>query len=457
MSAYEEDIVALCPQPGPQTAFMATSADIAFYGGAAGGGKTYGLLLDPLRNHEIPGFGGIVLRRTSVQIRNEGGLWDESMNLYPLFGAHPRESTLEWKFPEGIAISFGNLEYEKDVHNYQGAQIAWIGFDELTHFTEYQFFYMLSRNRSTCGVKPCIRATMNPDPDSWVRKFIDWWIGEDGYAIPERSGVIRWFIRINDAIHWADSAEEIHEQFGRGPEIHPKSFTFIAAKLEDNKILMEKDPAYLGNLLALSRVDRLRLKEGNWNVRASAGTMFQRDWFPVVDAVPGNWVSAIRFWDRAATRPHESNRDPDWTRGLKMYKYADGTYCVVDLKSMRDTPLQVENLVLTTASHDSTTVKVMSQQDPGSAGVAEAGSFIRMLAGFDVHVMTTNKDKLTRAKPVSAQCEAGNIKVLRAPWNESFFQELENFPEGAHDDIVDVLSGAFNELSPAGMSLADVL
>lgn len=450
------ELIDLRPQDGPQYDFLSTEADIAFYGGAAGGGKTFGLLLDPLRNHDVPGFGGVIFRKTAVQVRNEGGLWDESMNIYPLMGATSRESTLEWKFPGRVSMSFANLEYEKDVLNYQGSQIAWMGFDELTHFSEGQFFYMLSRSRSTCGVRPVIRGTCNPDPDSWVRKFIDWWIGEDGYAIPARSGVLRWFIRINDAIHWADSKKELQDQFGYSEEIQPKSFTFIAAKLEDNKILVSKDPSYKGNLLAMNRVDRLRLLYGNWNVRASAGTLFRMEWFPIVDAVPGGWTQSIRFWDRAATKPHEANKDPDWTRGLKLYQYPDGTFVVVDLKSAQDTPGQIEQLIKNVAAHDGYATRIMSQQDPGSAGVAEAEYFIRMLSGFDVRVMTTSKDKVTRAKPVSAQSEAGNIRVLRAPWNDVFFSEVESFPEGAHDDIVDVLSGAFNEIS-GGYSLADVL
>lgn len=449
--------VNLGPQPGPQTLFVGSHADIVIYGGAAGGGKSYGLLLDPLRHHDNNLFGGTIFRRTSVQVRNEGGLWDQSMRIYALFGAKPRESLLEWRFPSGMSMGFANLEHEQSVLNYQGAEIPWIGFDELTHFSENQFFYMLSRNRSTSGVKPRIRATTNPDPDSWVKTFIRWWLDDEGeYPIPSRSGAIRWFIRVNDTIHWADSPDELYAIFGRSPEIVPKSVTFIAAKLDDNKILNDKDPGYRGNLLAMNRVDRLRLLHGNWKVRASSGTMFRREWFTVLDAVPSAWIQAIRFWDRAATKPHEGNRDPDWTRGLKMFKYPNGTYMVTDLKSLRDSPGQVEQLVKTVATHDGIAVKVMSQQDPGSAGVAEAENFVRMLAGYDVHVMTTSKDKITRAKPVSAQVEGGNVFVLRAPWNDEFFAELENFPEGSHDDIVDTFSGAFNEMG-GGLSMADAI
>lgn len=446
--------VTLGPQEGPQEEFLRTLADIAIYGGSAGSGKSFALLLEPLRHHDNARFGAVIFRKTAVQVRNEGGLWHESMQVYPLAGAQPRNAVLEWGFPSGMRVKFAHLEYEKDVLNWQGSQLPFLGYDELTHFSETQFFYMMSRNRSMSGVRGYIRATCNPDPDSWVRRFIDWWIGEDGYPIPERSGELRWFLRRNDEIIWTDREQEIYDRFGTGPEILPKSVTFISALIYDNKILMDKDPAYLSNLLALSRVDRLRLLGGNWNVRAQAGLLFQREWFTLVDAIPAGWIRALRFWDRAATKPNEVNKDPDWTRGLKLYEYPNGTFLVADLKSTRDTPGKVEELVKAVASHDSIAVKIMSQQDPGSAGVAEAENFVTMLAGYIVETVIFNKDKVTRAKPVSAQCEVGNIKVLRAPWNNDFFTELENFPDGAHDDIVDVFSGAFNALC-SGVSLFD--
>lgn len=382
-------------------------------------------------------------------------MWDESSSIYQLFGAKPREAQLEWNFPKKMRVKFSHLEYDSTVFDWQGSQIPMIGFDELTHFTEKQFFYMLSRNRSTSGVPGYIRATTNPDPDSWVRRFIDWWIGEDGYAIKERSGKLRWFIRINDSMIWADSREALLATYGDKPEIQPKSVTFISASIQDNKILMEKDPSYLGNLLAMNRVDRMRLLGGNWNVRESAGSLFNRDWFPKVDAIPAGWIRAMRYWDRAATKVSETNKDPDWTRGLLMLKYPDNRMLVADLRSLRDTPGRVEDLIKNVASHDGHGIMIMGEQDPGSAGVADAENFVRMLSGYMVDVRRNTKDKVTRAKPVSAQAENNNIFVLRAPWNEEFFTELENFPEGAHDDCVDVLSGAFNELH-GGLSLADV-
>jgi len=445
----------IAPQPGPQTLFLELDCDIIVYGGAAGGGKSFGLILMPLYYTDNPEFGCVTFRRNATQIRNQGGLWDESYKIYHQLGAKPREAYLDWEFPSGMPIKFAHLENEHTVYDWQGAQIALLQFDELTHFTEFQFFYMLSRNRSMSGVPGRIRATTNPDVDSWVRKLIDWWIDpESGLAIPERSGVVRWFVRIADELVWANSKQELEAAYGK--ESYPKSFTFVPSKVTDNRILLEKDPAYLANLNALSRVERERLLGANWNVRASAGTMFRKEWFRIVDAVPAGWTQICRYWDRAATKPNENNRDPDWTRGLKLYKYPNGTYCVVDLKSIQGTPGEVEDLVKNTASHDTHHCLIVGEQDPGSAGVADALNFVKLLTGYNVHVRKVSKDKITRAKPVSAQCEVGNILVLRAPWNEVFFKELENFPEGAHDDIVDVLSGAFNELAEGGLSLFDV-
>lgn len=451
-----DEVLEITPQAGPQTDFLSSDADIVIFGGSAGGGKSYALLLEPLRHIDNPRFGAVIFRRNSTQVRNEGGLWHESQVLYGPIGAHPRQASLEWLFAKGMRVKFGHLEYESSVLDWQGSQIPYIGFDELTHFSEYQFFYMLSRNRSMSGVPGYVRATCNPDADSWVRGLIDWWIDDDGYPVKDRSGVLRWFIRIDDQIYWASSKKELHDQFGRGPDILPKSLTFIPSSIYDNKILMDKDPSYISNLNALPRVERLRLLGGNWNVRLTAGTMFQKEWFPVLEAVPAGWISSVRYWDRAATKPHEGNKDPDWTRGLKLYRYPDNSFVVADLKSMRDTPGNVENLVKNVASHDTQSTRIMSQVDPGSAGVSEAENFVRMLAGYDVRVERLTKNKVARAKPVSAQSEVGNIRVVRAPWNEEFFTELENFPEGAHDDIVDVLSGAFNALA-GNLSILDTL
>lgn len=438
----EGKTITIAPQPGPQTEFLASQADIVFYGGSAGGGKTFGLLLDPLRHINNPLFTGVIFRRSTTQIRNPGGLWDESEKLYLQTGARPRNAMLEWTFTSGASMKFAHLEHDKTIYDWQGAQIPFIGFDELTHFSKKQFFYMMSRNRSDSGIPGYIRATCNPNVDSWVRGFIDWYVDKDGYIDEMKSGVIRYFIVKDDVVIWGDTAEELKSKYGE-TEL-PKSFTFIRSSLQDNKILLEKDPSYLASLRALSRVERARLLDGNWNIRETAGSIFDKSWFGVLDVVPSGWRRVVRFWDRAATAPSDKKPDPDWTRGVKIYEYPNHTYLIADLRSMRGTPGRVLNFIRSTAEYDGQICRVIAQQDPGSAGVEEKENFIKHLRGFVVSTKVLSKDKLTRALPVSAQAEAGNMFVLRAAWNDEFFAELEQFPEGAHDDIVDALSGAFN-------------
>lgn len=429
----------LRPQKGPQEQFLSCKADIVVYGGAAGGGKTFALLFECLRWVNHPSFSAVIFRRTSTQVRNSGGLWDTSTTMYPLCDGYPRESRLEWGFPSGAKINFASMEYDKDRFNWQGSQIPLIGFDELTHFSWNQFMYMFSRNRSVSGIPSYIRATTNPDPDSWVRYFIDWYINEQtGYAIPERSGKIRWFVIESDKVIWADSKEKLLEA---DKTRLPKSFSFIASTIFDNKILLERDPSYLASLKALSRFEREQLLMGNWNVRPTAGVFFQRSYFQVIDVLPRN-LTFTRYWDRAATKKTELN-DPDFTVGVKLAKDLDGVFYVCDIVRLQESPLQVQNAIKNTATQDGRNVRVGIEQDPGQAGVAEVELLIRMLAGYNAKAYKVTKDKVTRASPVSAQAEAGNIRVLKGYWNEDFFKELENFPEGGHDDIVDSLSGAF--------------
>ena len=208
-------IIRIGPQKGPQERFLATSADICIYGGAAGGGKTFGLLLEPIRHMNNKNYNAVIFRSNYTQVTSPGGLWDSSGKIYSLVkGAYPLKTPkLHWTFKSGATVNFAHLGSDSDCQNWQGSQIAMIGFDELTHFSKHQFFYMLSRNRTDSGVAPYVRATCNPDADSWVADFIKWWITpETGYPIPERSGVIRYMVRLNDEIIWGDSKEELAAQ-----------------------------------------------------------------------------------------------------------------------------------------------------------------------------------------------------------------------------------------------------
>ena len=442
----------LTPQPGPQTAFMCSSADIVIYGGAAGGGKTFALLLEGLRHKDIAGFSGVVFRKNYTQITASGGLWDAANKIYgQVQGAKPKKTPkLHWFFsPSGARIHFAHLERDEDLQGWQGSEICYLAFDELTHFSRHQFLYMLSRNRSTCGIRPYVRATCNPDSDSWVADFISWWINQEtGYPIYERSGVVRYMCVLNDTIYWGSNPHELAKEYGVNVE-ECKSVTFIASKLTDNKVLMAKDPSYMANLKALAEIDKERLLYGNWKIRPAAGMYFKTENFTFVDAVPKNIVAYARSWDLAATEPTPLNPDPDATAGVLMGLLDDGRVIVLDVKRKQIKANDARNLLRNMAAIDHGKykfVQITIPQDPGQAGKAQAQSLVSMLAGYSVEIVSPTGSKEVRATPFASQVQAGNVFILKGEWNDMYLSELESFPESKHDDMVDASSDAFNKL-----------
>lgn len=440
----------LKPQAGKQEMFLSSPADIAIYGGAAGGGKTYALLMENARHMNNGGFGSVIFRRNSTQITNEGGLWDTARSIYTGMGAIMTKSPRPMaKFPSGAKITFSHLQYDDTVYDYQGAQIPLICFDELTHFSKTQFFYMLSRNRSTCGVRPYVRATCNPDADSWVRKFIDWWIDDDGYPIDERCGVIRYFFQKDNEIIWGDTKESLMDEYGiNSADI--KSVTFISASIYDNKKLLEVNPEYLGSLKALSTVEQGRLLLGNWNIKPSAGLYFKRSQVRIVDTIPSRIVSIARGWDLAATEISDSNEDPDRTAGVLMARTENGMFIVLHAYREAYQSSDVRRLVRMSATQDREIYNcntILVPQDPGQAGKEQAQSYAKMLAGFKIVSNRVSGDKTTRAEPLAAQWQVGNVLILKGEWNDRYLAEMEGFPDLLHDDLVDASSEAFNYIA----------
>ena len=444
--------IVLSPQKGPQEMFIATSADICIYGGAAGGGKTFGLLLDPLRYINNRNYGAVIFRKNYIQVTNPGGLWDSSKKIYgyvPGATAY-RNPKLHWRFKSGATVNFDYLSNDDDCENWQGSQIAMIGFDELTHFSQYQFFYMLSRNRTDSGVQPYVRATCNPDADSWVAGFIDWWIDQQsGYPIPERSGKIRYMVRRDNEIIWGDTPDELISENEGIETIDVKSVTFIASTLQDNKILMDMDPTYLANLKALPFIERERLLFGNWKIKAAAGLFFKRTQIgEMIEDIPNDVLIWSRGWDLAATSEDEKG-DPAYTAGVLIGKRKNGRYVVADVVNKRLAASEVRTLVMMTTKADKAKYgRVIERlpQDPGQAGKEQAQSYIKMLAGYLVKVIPESGTKEARAEPFAAQWQAGNVDIVVGQWNEMYFNQLESFPESKFKDMVDASSSAFNEI-----------
>lgn len=264
-----------------QREFCRSKADIIVFGGAAGGGKTRALLYKPIynRHHENPGFTGVIFRQTYNEIVEAGGLWDEASDIYPYLGARGIVSAYEWRFPSGAKMVFRHLEEEKTKYKYKGAQFCYLAFDELTNFNESQVWYMFSRNRSMCGIKPYARFTTNPEPN-WVKtNLIAPWVDREYDGPRAEPGELRWIRRKPDGkLEWLES-----------PAPRTKSLTFIPSKLSDNPALTAKDPDYESNLLILPDVERERLHGGNWDVRHE-GLVYKHFDGCLVDHLPA-WVA----------------------------------------------------------------------------------------------------------------------------------------------------------------------
>lgn len=288
----------------------------------------------------------------------------------------------------------------------------------------------------------------NPDADSWVADFIKWWITpETGYPIPERSGVIRYMVRLNDEIIWGDSKEELAAQGYDAQDV--KSVTFIASTLQDNQILMKMDPGYLANLKALPTVERERLLLGNWKIKAAAGLFFRRTQVgEMLEELPKDVISWCRGWDLAATSEDEDG-DPAYTAGVLIGKRKSGRYIVADVINKRLAASDVRTIIKMTAQADKAKYKRVIErlpQDPGQAGKEQAQSYVKFLAGFLVKTIGESGSKESRAEPFAAQWQAGNVDVLIGEWNEMYFNQLESFPESKFKDMVDASSSAFNEV-----------
>lgn len=401
-----------------------------------------------------------------TQIMEQGGLWDASMKLYKLYnGAIPIKSPKPyWRFPSGAKVSFRQLTRDEDVYDWQGTEIPCIEFDELTHFSEFQFFYMLSRNRSTCGINPYVRASTNPDADSWVAGFISWWIDPDtGYAIPERSGKIRYMARVNEELVWGDTPEEvikIANEAGYDVEITKddvKSVSFVSSSVFDNQVLLKNNPGYLSNLKAQSIVERERLLYGNWKIKAAKGLFFPRSALPpLLDEVPNDVTKWVRGWDLAATDTDEGG-DPAFTASVLLGKRKDGTYVIANATNDRLKAEKVRNLVKQCAVSDKAKykrVRIRMSIDPGQAGKEQSQSYIKMLAGFSISAVKESGTKEARAEPFAAQWQAGNVSVVAGPWTEALLGQYESFPESKFKDMVDAGSNAFNELEQMNTSSA---
>lgn len=450
------------PQPGPQTKILSSRADIGIFGGAAFGGKTFSLLLEGCRHLSTPGFGAVFFRRTMPEITAQGGAWDKSEEIFYPLGGQPSYSEMKWYFPIGdqyATFGFRALQHVKDIPKLGSSQIPLILIDEGTTFPESMFWALMGRNRTDiAGISPYCRIGCNPDPDSWLKEFIQWWIDPaSGFPIMERSGRLRWFVRESNSIYWGDSRAEMVNRFG--PEAEPLSVTFVPSTIADNPIGRKIDPGYEAKLKSLPHVDRMRLlgdaqRGGNWLVRQSSG-MFRAESLRCnirPDHPPD--ITWVRYWDTAATdEDEEGGSVAAYTCGCLIGKDAHDRFWIADITRARVAGKDRDDLMRGTAILDRATygyVKIWAEQEPGGAGKTDAAAIIRLLAGFDVEVERATGDKVTRAKPLASQCQGRNVYIVARPgqqWVDPFIRELEAFPKSKYKDQADAASGGFSKVA----------
>lgn len=401
-----------CPQhplkPEPnrkQARFLLDFSLEVLFGGAAGPGKSSALLMAALQFIDVPGYAALILRKSYADLTKPGALLDRAHSWFGLTDARWSAQTHTWHFPSGASISFGYLDGPNDKYNYQSAEYQYIAFDELTQFREgdYRFLFSRLRKPENLGdgmplsrVPLRMRAASNPGGrgHEWVkRRFID-----------------------------SKSADR----------------RFHAARLIDNPYV--NHDTYLHALAQLDPVTRAQLEKGDWDIR-EAGNLFKRQWFPIHEVpVPGK--KTVRYWDLAASV------DGDYTAGAKMTRLAEGTTVIEHIIRQQATPQAVEQLVRATALHDGPEVAVHIEQEPGASGKSLMSHYRRnVLPEFEVRSHAKQTNKITAAKLWSSRAERGEVAVVRGAWVDAFFDEIELFPDGDHDDMTDAVSGAYAVLA----------
>lgn len=398
-----------------QAAFMLLDCKEAFYGGAAGGGKSDALLMCALQYVDVPGYSAIIFRKSYADLVKPGALIDRALEWLGQWIATKEVRWVEKEkkliFPSGATLQFGYMETYNDRFNYQGGEYQFIGFDEVTHILEGCYVYMFSRLRRLkhVDIPLRVRAASNPPDDG-------------------------------------DDAEWVYNRFVN-PETKKEHVVFIPAGMDDNPYLDKE--SYEESLEELDPVTRARLRDGVWTITRK-GNMFKREWFEFVDAPPSG-RRRVRFWDCASTEvePQKKKRgkDPDWTVGLLMSEKG-GVYYVEDIEHVQYSSMKVEELQRAIAQSDGHWTKIREEKEPGSSGDYTIEKKKKeIFKGYAYEGVRSTGSKIQRAMPASAAAERRVIKIVRGCRNvEKLFSELEGFPGASHDDLVDAFSGAFNAL-----------
>ena len=392
------------PHPTQQAFLLLDDFQEAFYGGAAGGGKSDALLMAASQFIDHPHYRALILRRTFPELSMPGAIMDRGKDWWAGKGATWNGDEHQLTFASGARIVFAHAQYEDDVRRFAGTEFHAILFDELTRFSERMYRFLFSRLRKNEGDPIPLRMRGASNPGDIGHEWVKSWFVDPGAA----------------------------------------NRPFIPARLRDNPSVDQV--TYLANLQMLHPLERQRLIDGDWDASA-VGAFFRREWFTVRDISPMVLTKATRYWDLAATPPNGSN-DPDWTVGVKMATADDGRFWILDVRRLRGSPHDVEATILQTAAVDGPGTRVVIEQEPGASGKHLIAYYTRILAGYPIRGEPSVGNKKVRAAPFASQAEAGNVMLVNGPWVGAFLDEAEMFSgeDGIHDDQIDAATGAFKSL-----------
>lgn len=437
--------------------YLQSDAIVTVFGGAMGSGKTYNGLLKFLRWIDDPNFRGVVIRKSSTTIMRSAGIFDSSKGMYRAFDPTVKvnHKAQKFTFSSGAEIAYTHLETDEQAEGLRGSEFSHALLEECTELKEDHVLVVLSRLRSKANMTPSMGITCNPNPSHFLRQWVDWYLLPEGHEHagrpdPDKDGIIRYFLRINNEMIWADSKEELFERY-KDPNLPddditqpmPVSFTFISGNIFDNPILLKTNPSYLASLKAMKRVKQERDLWGNWNVREETSGFWKSFWCNEILSRPArNEVSKrVRAWDIAGSKKSETNTNPDYTASVLMTLYKDGRYAIEDVFRFRGTYHEVYKKIAETSKLDGTDVQVLIPQDAGAAGLSAVNNLQQYLAenGIPARKVKTSKSKLDRFRPFAAACEAGAVDILKNCGtdlenkiysdNGFWYSELEGFIE----------------------------
>lgn len=415
--------IPIVPTAKQTAALLMSSTKEILYGGAAGGGKSVFLLAAGLQYVDVPKYAGILFRRTFSDLMLPGALIPMSQDwLAPFISSGEvrwQDKEKRYTFLEtGSTLSFGYLENKGDELRYQGAEFQFVGMDEATHIDPVAYTYLFSRTRRTkeSTVPIRFRATANPGGP----------YGDFYYN--------RFFIETQE------------------PKIAKKRI-FLQAGLRDNPHLDIE--AYRESLSELDEITREQLENGNWEIRPK-GDLFDKEWFMSIEpyGLPKD-IRWVRFWDLAAIDPKYKKKNtnkklPDWTIGFKL-GYSRGCYYVADILKLQKQPGELEKVIYEVACADGYSCAIRMEEEGGASGAANIERYQRkILQGYDFMGVKPVVSKIERSRPVAAAAQSGSVFVVKTCRNQlDFFSQIDAFPNGVNDDIVDGLSGAFNYFKPS--------